>query len=151
MLSHFLVPTLKTPIPYPLPLLNNPPTPASLSWHSPTLGPWAFTGPRASPLIDVQQGHTLIHMCLKPWVPAYVLFGWWFSHWELWWVLFGSYCCSSYGPAKPFSSLCPFSSSSIGSVKWLRASSSRFVRLWQIHSGDSYIRLLSASTCWHPP
>jgi hypothetical protein len=33
---------------------------------------------------------------------------------------------------------------------WLWASSSVFVRLWQSLSGDSYIRLLTASTSWHP-
>jgi hypothetical protein len=36
MLSPFLVSPLKTP--YPIPLLNNLPTPASLSWHFPILG-----------------------------------------------------------------------------------------------------------------
>lgn len=39
---------LKTPIPSPLPLLTNPPTPTSLSWHSPTLGHRASIRPRAS-------------------------------------------------------------------------------------------------------
>ena len=38
----------------PLPLLTNLPTPASWPWHSPTLGHWAFTGPRASPPIDAR-------------------------------------------------------------------------------------------------
>jgi hypothetical protein len=32
---------------------------------------------------------------------------------------------------------------------WLQASASVLVRLWQHLSGDSYIRLLSASTSWH--
>jgi hypothetical protein len=36
------------------------------------------------------------------------------------------------------------------SNEWLWASTSVFVRDWQSLSGDSYIRLLSASTCWHP-
>ena len=58
-------------IPSPLPLLTNPPTSASLSWHSPTLGHQAFSGSRASPPIDVQ-GHSQ----LEPWVPLCVLFGW---------------------------------------------------------------------------
>jgi hypothetical protein len=56
----------------------------SLSWHSPTLGHRAFTRPRASPLIDVLQGHPLLHMHLETWVPPYIPFGWWFSPWELW-------------------------------------------------------------------
>ena len=79
---HF--PFKSTPVPFPLPLLTNPPTPASLSWHSPTLWHWAFTRPRASPLIDVPKGHSLLHMWLEPWVPPCVLFRWWFSTWELW-------------------------------------------------------------------
>jgi hypothetical protein len=29
------------------------------------------------------QGHPLLHMQLEPWVPPSVLFGWWFSPWEL--------------------------------------------------------------------
>jgi hypothetical protein len=33
---------------------------------------------------------------------------------------------------------------------WLPTFTSVFVRLWQSFSGDSYIRLLSASTSWHP-
>jgi hypothetical protein len=36
------------------------------------------------PLIDVWQGHLLLHMLLEPWVPPCVLFDWWFSPWELW-------------------------------------------------------------------
>jgi hypothetical protein len=97
-------------------LLTNPPTPASLSWHSPTLGHQAFSGPRASPPIDVQKGHSLLHMQLEPWFPPCVLFSWWFSPWELWrGVLIGSYC-SSYGAASSFSSLGPFSSFSIGDL-----------------------------------
>jgi hypothetical protein len=35
------------------------------------------------PPIDVQQGHTLVHMQLEPWVPPCVFFSWWFSPWEL--------------------------------------------------------------------
>ena len=33
---------------------------------------------------------------------------------------------------------------------WLKASASVYVRLWQNFSGDSYVRLLSANTSWHP-
>jgi hypothetical protein len=33
---------------------------------------------------------------------------------------------------------------------WLRASTSVFIRHWQSLLEDSNIRLLSASTCWHP-
>jgi hypothetical protein len=42
-------PPWKPLTPFPLPLLTNPPTPASWSWHSPILGHRSFTGPRASP------------------------------------------------------------------------------------------------------
>ena len=83
MLSSFLVSPLKTPSPIPPPLFTNPPTSASLPRHSPTLGHRTFTGPRASPPNDVQQGHLLLHMQLEPQVPPCVLFGWWFSPWEL--------------------------------------------------------------------
>ena len=65
-------------------MLTNPSTLDSLSWHSPTLGHPAFTGPRDSTPIDVQQGHPLLHMWLEPWVTPCVLFGWWFRLWELW-------------------------------------------------------------------
>jgi hypothetical protein len=68
----------------PLPLLINPPTPSSWLWHFPTQAHRAFTGLRTSPPIDDQLGHPLLHMQLKPWVPPCVLFGWWFSPWELW-------------------------------------------------------------------
>jgi hypothetical protein len=40
------------PYSIPTPLLTNPPSPASLSWHFPTLGHQAFSGPSASPPID---------------------------------------------------------------------------------------------------
>jgi hypothetical protein len=67
----------------PYPSIHSP-TPASPPWHSPTLGHQISTGPRVSPPIDAQQGHSLLHMQLEPWVPPCVLFGWWFSPWESW-------------------------------------------------------------------
>jgi len=36
-----------------------------------------------SPLIDERQCHPLLHVQLEPCVPQCVLFGWWFSPWEL--------------------------------------------------------------------
>ena len=48
-------------------LLPNPPTPASWLWHSPILGHRTFTRPRASPPIDNQLGHPLLHMQLETW------------------------------------------------------------------------------------
>jgi hypothetical protein len=82
MLSPFLASPLK--ISYPLPLLTNPPTPASWPRHSPILGHTAFTGPKASSAINDRLGHPLLHMQLEPWVPLCILFGWWLSPWELW-------------------------------------------------------------------
>ena len=46
---------------------SHPPTPIFLPWNSPTLDTFP-PGPRASPCIDVQQGHPLPHMLLEPWV-----------------------------------------------------------------------------------
>jgi hypothetical protein len=114
MLSHSWFRLWKLYIPCPLALRTNPPISTYWPWSSPTLGHRAFTGSRASPPIDNQLGHPLVHMQLEPWVPPCVLFGWWFSSWELWGVLVSSHCCSSYGAANPFSSLGLFSSSFIG-------------------------------------
>ena len=68
MLSDFLVSHQK-PNPFianPLPLLTNPPTPASWLWNSPILGNRTFTAPRTSPPIDDLLGHPLLHMKLEP-------------------------------------------------------------------------------------
>ena len=58
MLSPFLFPLQKPLIPSPLP---------STFWprHSPILGHRALIGPRASPPIDDQLGHPLLHMLLE--------------------------------------------------------------------------------------
>jgi hypothetical protein len=69
--------------PFPSPCSPTHSLPASWPWHSPTLGHQAFTGPRASPPIDAQQGHLLLHMQIETWVLPCVLFGWWFSSREL--------------------------------------------------------------------
>ena len=68
-------PLQKLPIPSPLSLFTNPPTSASLSWHSPTLGHRTFSGPRVSSPVNARQGHPLLHMHLEPWIPPWVLFG----------------------------------------------------------------------------
>ena len=65
------------------PPCTHPLTPTFLPWHSPTLQHRAFTGPRASPPIDAQQGHSLLHMRMEQWVSPCVLFGCWFSPWKL--------------------------------------------------------------------
>jgi hypothetical protein len=92
MLSPFLVPLPPAETPYPISPLPasmrespHPPTHSCLpGLTSPTLGHWAFTGPRTSPPIDAWQGHPLLHMRLELWVTPCLLFGWWFSPWELW-------------------------------------------------------------------
>jgi hypothetical protein len=141
---------LKTPVPSHLALLTNSPTPTSWPWHSPTLGHRTFTGPRAPPPIDDRLGHPLLHMQLEPWLPPCVFFGWWFSPWELWGYWLAHIVVPPMGlqtPSVPwllsYWELCAQSSG------WLWTSTSVLVRHWQSISGDSYIRLLSASSCWH--
>jgi hypothetical protein len=73
----------ENPLYHPPPPTHQPTHFTTLAWHSPTVGHSAFSGPRAFPPIDVQQGYPLLHMQLEPWVPPCVLFGWWFSPWEL--------------------------------------------------------------------
>jgi hypothetical protein len=73
----------------------SPPSPTSPPWHSPTLGHGAFTRPGASPPID---GYPLLHLLVESWVTPCVLFGWWFSPWELWgqgpdWLILGDISC----------------------------------------------------------
>jgi hypothetical protein len=65
---------------------THPPTPASLTLHSPTLGHLAFVVPRVSSPIDALQGHPLLHIWLESWVQICVLLGWWFRPWEHWLV-----------------------------------------------------------------
>jgi hypothetical protein len=83
-------PRCKPPIPSLLPLLLwgwcpiHPCMPTSPPWHSLTLGHGAFTESRAYLPIDAQLDHHLLHMWLEPWISPCVLFGWWFSPWELW-------------------------------------------------------------------
>jgi hypothetical protein len=153
MLSPFLISPLKTTYPLPLPLLTNSPTSASWPWHSLILGHRTFTGPKASPPTDDRLGHPLLHMQIEPQVPPCVFFGWWFSPRELWRVLVSSYCCYSYGSANPFSSLGTFSGSFIGDLVLHPMDGYEHPLLCLSGtgraSGDSYIRLLSAKSCWY--
>jgi hypothetical protein len=85
MLSPFLVsPQKKNPLSPPTLPVPQPTHSHSWSWHSPILGHRTFRGPRASPPIDNQTGHPLLHMQLEPQVPPCVFFDWWFSPKELW-------------------------------------------------------------------
>ena len=61
-----------------------PPTHASSSYHHPSLGHQTSTGPRAFPLINARWSNPLVYLQLETWIPSCVLFGWWFSLWELW-------------------------------------------------------------------
>ena len=61
-----------------------PPTHTLLPHHFPTLGHQTSPGPRTSPLIDVRQGHPLLHMQLEPWISPCTLLGWWSRLWENW-------------------------------------------------------------------
>jgi hypothetical protein len=140
----------------PLPVECSPTYPHSIfpHRHSPALGNWIHSGPRASPPTDVQQVHLLPYMASTMS----------FSMCIFWLVvqfpgapvdLACWHCCSIHAPAKPLSSFRPFSNCTIGdpwgySNGWLWASSSVFVGLWQSLSGDSYITLLSGSIYRHP-
>ena len=55
----------KSPLYPPHALLPYPPTPTSWPWHSPVLGHMIFAVPRASPPIDGQLSHPLLHMQLR--------------------------------------------------------------------------------------
>ena len=121
------------------------PTHPLLSWHFLTMGHQAFTGPRASPPIDVQQGHPLL-MPLEPYVPPCVLFSWWFSPWELCGYrlvhivvppvrLQTPSAPSVLSLTPPLGTLC--------SVQWL--SESTYFCICQ-----ALLEPLSANTCWHP-
>jgi hypothetical protein len=86
---HFKCPLSRFPPKSPYPI---PPLPASMrvcpSHLTALTFPYtgAFTGSKASPPIDAQQGHPLLHLQLEPWVPPCVLLIWWLSLWELWLV-----------------------------------------------------------------
>jgi hypothetical protein len=93
MLSSFLVSPPWTPHPKFLPFASKrvlpPPT------HPPThscLIPVAVPFSRASKLHRTKclpshwLSSPLLHMCQEPWTGPCILFGWWFSPWELWGV-----------------------------------------------------------------
>jgi hypothetical protein len=145
MLSPFLVSPPKIPYPVPPSTAPQPTIPASWPWHSPILGLRSFTGPRASPSIDVQLGHHLLHMQLEPWLSC-VFFEWWFSLRELWGTGYFILLFFLWGWKKPFSSLGTFSRSFIGTlccIQWMAVSIHFCICQALI---CSYIRLLSAST-----
>jgi hypothetical protein len=66
------------------PLPTHPLQPHLSSISLPMMRHQTSTGSRVSPPTDVRQVHPLLHMCLDPWIPPYVLIGWQFNPWELW-------------------------------------------------------------------
>ena len=89
---------LESPLYPPPALLPNPPTPASWPWHSPVLGHMIFTRPRG---------------LSSQWWPTRPSSATYAARVKSYRVLVSSFCCSTYRLADPFSSLDPFSSSSI--------------------------------------
>ena len=153
MLSPFLVFPAKIPYPLLPPAAPQPTHSHSQTWHSPILGHRAFIGPRASPPIDDQLGLSLLHVQLEPQVLSCGFFNWWFSSKELWGYWLVHIAVPSMGLQTPSAPWVPSLVPSLGtlcSVQWMVTSTSVFTRHWQSLSGDSYIRLLSASTCWYP-
>ena len=163
MLCLYPVSPPKTPYPSPpasMRVFPHTPTHTHLTALAfPMLDHQAFTGPRASPPIDVLLGHPLLHRQLEPWVPPCVFLGWLFSLWDLWdcagggrdsvWLIL--LCLRG---CKPFQLLQSFPlllhwASIAQSDDWLQAPAFVPVRLWQSLSGDIHIRFLSASTPWH--
>jgi hypothetical protein len=114
--------------PLPLPLWRCSPTHLPvLPFHPGIPLHWGIEYPQAQgPLLtDVQQGHPLPHMQLKPWVRPYVLFGRWSSPRELWGHLTGWHCCSLRRATNPRSFFSPFSTPpwrTLHSVQWLAVS-----------------------------
>ena len=71
---HFRKPLSYSPLPCFLRVLpHHPPPPITPPQHPPMLGHQTSTGPRASPPIDVRQGHPLLHMYLELWIPLCTL------------------------------------------------------------------------------
>ena len=96
MLYPFLVSPLDHPSTIPLPHASMNMLPLSPTHSHLTALAFPYTGEsslhkkkKASPPIDARQCHPLLHMQLEPWVPPCVIFGWWFSPWELWGDLVG--------------------------------------------------------------
>jgi hypothetical protein len=148
MLSPFSV-SQKTPYPALLPLLTNPHISASWPWQSPILRHRAFTGPRASPPIDKQQGHPLLHMQLEPWVPTMCFLWLVIYSQEALGILISSYCCSSYGPENPFSSLGTFFKSFIRDPVLHLIDDCEYPLLYLSGTGRASQEIISGS-CWPP-
>jgi hypothetical protein len=102
---------LSPPTSFCLPEGAPPPTHPLLPHHPSIPLPWVTEPPQdqGSPLpVMPNKGHPLLHIQLEQRVPLCVLFGWWFSPWEIWgfWLVV---IVVFLRVAKPFSSysLCP--------------------------------------------
>jgi hypothetical protein len=119
--------------------------------HSPILGHRTFTGQRDSPPIDDRLGHPLLQMKLQSWVLPSTFFGWWFSSWERWEYRLVYIVVPPMGlqtPSTPWVlSLAP-SLGILCSLQWM-AVSICFCICQALEEPGSYIRLLSARSCWH--
>jgi len=122
-LSQF--PRHKPPIPSPSPSsireLPSPSTPLLTPLTFPYTGGPTLAGPRASPSTGAQQGHPLLQMQLEPWVSPCIVFGWWFSPWELWLVGIVVHMGSRAPSALSILSLIP-PTGVLFSVQWFAAS-----------------------------
>jgi hypothetical protein len=67
-------PSNPPPISFPPLPAHQPTHPALLFWDSPTMGHSAFIRPRASPLFDVPQSHSLLQVLLEAQVSSSVFF-----------------------------------------------------------------------------
>ena len=91
MLSPFLTSKPGNPLSHPLsPSFSEGVSPLTHSGLPalafPYTGTLSLPRIKASPPTDALKGHTVLHMELEPRVSLCVLFGWWFSPWELWGV-----------------------------------------------------------------
>jgi hypothetical protein len=94
-------------------------------------------------------------MQLEPWVPPCVFFDWWFSPWELWDYSLVHIVVLPMGlqsSSAPWVLYLDPSLWILCSVQWMAVSIYFCIcQSWQSLSGDSYIRPLSAGSCWHLP
>jgi hypothetical protein len=126
----------------------HPSSPAPPNQHPPTLGHQTSWGPRASPPIDVRQGHSLLHMYLKPWIPhIHYLVGSLVpgsTGWSSQLMLFFLWGCNPPQSFLQFPNQGPWAQSG----GWLQASTSALVSCWLNLPRSSHTRLPSASASW---
>lgn len=152
MLSPFLVSPLDLPSPIPLSLLLWKCSPTHPPTHSHPGIPlhWRIESSQdQGPFLPLMPNKAILYY-ICGWSQGCL---WWFSLWELWEIWLVDILVLPKGLQTPSApsvlSITP-PLVTLCSVKGcLQASTSVLVRLWQILSGDSYHRLLSACTSWH--